>query len=171
MTFGHGIHFCLGANLARLEGRVVLEEMLARFPDWGVDETAVRAGAHVDGPWADTRSGHDLTFRNDTAETRGNQWKSCLGRVAVVTGGASGIGRALARALVAEEMKVVVADVEASALDEATAELSAGGAEVLGVVTDVTDPTRSTTWPTPPSIGSARATCCATTPASALPRR
>ncbi|NLD77604.1 MAG: cytochrome P450 [Acidimicrobiales bacterium] len=37
MTFGYGIHFCLGANLARMEGRVVLEEMLKRFPEWDVD--------------------------------------------------------------------------------------------------------------------------------------
>jgi len=37
-TFSHGIHFCLGAALARLEGRVVLEEVLKRFPEWTVDE-------------------------------------------------------------------------------------------------------------------------------------
>ncbi len=37
LTFGHGIHFCLGAALARLEGRVALEEVLARFPEWDVD--------------------------------------------------------------------------------------------------------------------------------------
>ena len=41
VTFGYGIHFCLGANLARLEGRIVLEETLARFPHWDVDEAAV----------------------------------------------------------------------------------------------------------------------------------
>ena len=38
LTFGYGLHFCLGANLARLEGRVALEELLARFPEWDVDD-------------------------------------------------------------------------------------------------------------------------------------
>jgi len=59
------------------------------------------------------------------------------GRVAVVTGGASGIGKALAKAFVGEGMKVVIADVEAPALERATKELGGG---VMGVVTDVSDP-------------------------------
>ena len=37
MSFGHGVHFCLGAALARLEGQVALEEVLKRFPVWDVD--------------------------------------------------------------------------------------------------------------------------------------
>jgi NAD(P)-dependent dehydrogenase (short-subunit alcohol dehydrogenase family) len=66
------------------------------------------------------------------------------GRVAVVTGAASGIGRALAGRLGAEGMRVVLADVEAAALDAAAAELAAdldGGSQaVAAVVTDVSDP-------------------------------
>ncbi len=37
VTFGYGAHFCLGAALARLEGRVALDELLNRFPEWEVD--------------------------------------------------------------------------------------------------------------------------------------
>ena len=37
LAFGYGIHFCLGAALARLEGRIAIDEVLSRFPDWDVD--------------------------------------------------------------------------------------------------------------------------------------
>jgi cytochrome P450 len=37
LTFGVGTHYCLGAALARLEGRVAFEEILQRFPKWNVD--------------------------------------------------------------------------------------------------------------------------------------
>jgi cytochrome P450 len=37
LTFGYGLHYCLGANLARLEGRVALDELLNRWPEWEVD--------------------------------------------------------------------------------------------------------------------------------------
>ena len=41
LTFGKGVHYCLGANLARLEGRVALDELLNRWPEWDIDyETA-----------------------------------------------------------------------------------------------------------------------------------
>ncbi|MBW8486349.1 cytochrome P450 [Actinomadura parmotrematis] len=42
LTFGIGVHYCLGAALARLEGRVALEEILRRFPSWDVDEDGAR---------------------------------------------------------------------------------------------------------------------------------
>jgi cytochrome P450 len=41
MSFGYGIHFCLGAALARMEGRIALEETLKRFPEWDVDHEHV----------------------------------------------------------------------------------------------------------------------------------
>jgi cytochrome P450 len=42
LAFGFGAHFCLGAALARLEGRIALEELLARFPEWDVDGDGAR---------------------------------------------------------------------------------------------------------------------------------
>lgn len=59
------------------------------------------------------------------------------GRVAVITGAASGIGLGLSRRFAAEGMSVVMADVEEPALAEAAATLSGTGARVLPVVTDV----------------------------------
>jgi cytochrome P450 len=44
LTFGHGAHYCLGAALARLEGRIALDEVLERWPEWEIDwGGAVRA--------------------------------------------------------------------------------------------------------------------------------
>jgi cytochrome P450 len=50
LTFGYGIHFCLGAALARLEGRVALDEVLKRFPEWEVD-------------WDNAKQAHTSTVR------------------------------------------------------------------------------------------------------------
>ncbi|HEY5389257.1 MAG TPA: SDR family NAD(P)-dependent oxidoreductase [Solirubrobacteraceae bacterium] len=61
------------------------------------------------------------------------------GRVAVVTGAASGIGLGLARRFAQEGMRVVLADIEDEPLEAAVAELRAGGAEAIGVPTDVAD--------------------------------
>jgi len=41
-SFGYGAHFCLGAALARLEGRIALDEVLDRFPDWEIDQDGAR---------------------------------------------------------------------------------------------------------------------------------
>jgi cytochrome P450 len=44
LTFGYGAHYCLGAALARIEGRIALDEVLNRWPEWDIDwDSAVRA--------------------------------------------------------------------------------------------------------------------------------
>ncbi len=63
--------------------------------------------------------------------------RDLAGKVAVVTGAASGIGRALASRFASEGMKVALADHDAPALDRAAGELAASGATVLAVPTDV----------------------------------
>ena len=62
------------------------------------------------------------------------------GRVAVVTGAGSGMGKAFALRLAAEGMKVVAADIQDDALAATVQSLSGGGHDVLGVRTDVADP-------------------------------
>jgi NAD(P)-dependent dehydrogenase (short-subunit alcohol dehydrogenase family) len=66
--------------------------------------------------------------------------KQLKGKVAVVTGAASGIGCGIAERCVAEGMKVVLADIEPEALSKTRAELEAKGAEVRSIQTDVCDP-------------------------------
>jgi NAD(P)-dependent dehydrogenase (short-subunit alcohol dehydrogenase family) len=65
--------------------------------------------------------------------------KDFAGRVAVVTGGASGIGRGLAEAFAARSMKVVIADVEVAALEATARALEERGAEVMSARVDVRD--------------------------------
>jgi len=52
LAFGHGAHVCLGAAVARLEGRIALQEFLARFPDYAVDESGITYmhSGNVQGP-------------------------------------------------------------------------------------------------------------------------
>lgn len=57
-------------------------------------------------------------------------------KVAVITGGASGIGLGIAKRAIKEDMKVVIADIEAEALSQAEEELKTLGGTVLSVITD-----------------------------------
>ncbi len=66
--------------------------------------------------------------------------KDVAGKVAVVTGAASGIGRGMCETFVQAGMRVVLADVEQKALELTTQTLRAGGADVHAVVTDVSKP-------------------------------
>ena len=58
LSFSYGTHYCIGASAARLQGRVVLEELLARCPDFRVDVAAGRYAEgnyvrrHVSLPWS-----------------------------------------------------------------------------------------------------------------------
>jgi len=63
--------------------------------------------------------------------------KEFQGKVAVITGGASGLGRAMAERFARAGMRIVLADVEPKALAQAEAEMKAAGARVIGVRTDV----------------------------------
>jgi NAD(P)-dependent dehydrogenase (short-subunit alcohol dehydrogenase family) len=65
--------------------------------------------------------------------------KEFTGKVAVVTGAASGIGFALAKECAQRGMKLVLADIESQALEKAKAELAPLCADILTVVTDVSD--------------------------------
>jgi NAD(P)-dependent dehydrogenase (short-subunit alcohol dehydrogenase family) len=75
----------------------------------------------------------------DSQVEKEDRMEDLQGKVAVVTGGASGIGKAVAAKAAAEGMKVVIADIEEGALKDAERDLAAGGADVLAVVTDVAE--------------------------------
>ena len=66
LTFGFGTHFCLGAALARLEGRVVLEEVLRRFPEWQVDMSRAKlASTSTVRGWQESPGDHKLEVKRE----------------------------------------------------------------------------------------------------------
>jgi NAD(P)-dependent dehydrogenase (short-subunit alcohol dehydrogenase family) len=77
---------------------------------------------------------------NTASDSRGGI-SDFTGKVAVITGGASGIGMAVAQALGQAGAKLVLADIEEPVLEEAVRQLDKSGVEVIGVRTDVGDRT------------------------------
>src|SRR4051794_12406361 len=92
------------------------------------------------------------------------------GQVALVTGAASGMGLSTAQAFADAGAAVVLADVNANAVEAAAADLSAAGHQVLGITCDVADESRLRPWSTASSGPSVDSTWLSTTPASRSPR-
>ena len=106
----------------------------------GSARSEAKAGRNDDGSAGHSESRPGVRVGRRT-QTSGGHWGQALedldGRVAVVTGGASGIGRGIAEALLEQGARVVIADVEAPVLEGTLKELADAG-DVRGVVTDVT---------------------------------
>ena len=92
------------------------------------------------------------------------------GKVAVVTGGASGIGRGMCRAFAGAGMKVVVADLDPDRIAATVEELQGNGAEAVGAACDVSKLEEVEALAKTALDASGRCTSSATTPASASPR-
>jgi hypothetical protein len=104
-------------------------------------------------------------------QRRGKAMKDFDKRVAVVTGAASGIGLALAHRFARARMKVVLADVESTALEAAARAVGTAGAETLAVRTTCRRPKTSRPRQADDRMPSALCTCCATTPVWRSPDR
>ena len=122
LTFGYGAHYCLGAALARIEGRVALDEVLNRWPEW---ESRSRSGP----------TGPDVDRARLGLDAGGGR----MSRVAVVTGGASGVGRSIAEHLAAAGHAVAVLDLDGDAAATAADELAAERRQAIGCQVDVAD--------------------------------
>ena len=97
-------------------------------------------------------------------------WTVIEGRAAVITGGASGIGFATAQEFARRGARLMLADIEQSALDDAVATLRADGVDAHGVVCDVRKlDDVSRIWPMRRFACSAPCTWCSTTRASRMP--
>jgi NAD(P)-dependent dehydrogenase (short-subunit alcohol dehydrogenase family) len=80
---------------------------------------------------------HSLTTRAQGAKQKGTNMKKFKGKTAVITGGASGIGRAIGELFAREGMNIVLADIEQAALNHTVSTLRGDGYNCEGVLTDV----------------------------------
>ena len=86
------------------------------------------------------------------------------GKVALITGAASGMGLAMARRFAAEGARVVAGDVNAARLEEAVAGIRAEGGTAVGAPGDIADRARRRAWSTWPCPPTASSTSWSTTP-------
>jgi len=97
--------------------------------------------------------------------------KTLSGKVAFITGGASGIGLSVARSLATAGMRIVIADIDAPALQRAKSGLDSSSAHVLAVELDVTLAESWRAAVDAAQAGFARSPCSATMPAPGRPHR
>lgn len=86
-------------------------------------------------------------------------------RVAVITGGANGIGLAMTKSFGAEGMKLVIADIERDVLNRSVEALRSRDFEATGIQCDVANYADGNGWRSAPLRHTARSTCSATMPA------
>ncbi len=145
LAFGRGPHACPGGPLARAETRISIERLLDRMENIHISDTAARAGRRGDTSTTSPPTIHPA--RPDPSSPRVhagdlNQRRARgmhEGRIAIVTGGGSGIGLAISRRLAADGHAVAVLDISAEAAAEAAAAINAQGGHALGYPADVAD--------------------------------
>jgi hypothetical protein len=106
------------------------------------------------------------TKDNDLVATLIGAWPGDDAPVAVVTGAARGIGRAIGDWFASNGVRVVVNDLQPEAADQAAREITEAGGQALGVGGDVSDLPPSRHWPPPSRTGQGASTSSSTTPAS-----
>ena len=111
LAFSVGTHYCLGSALARLEGRVALEEILKRFPEWDVDMANATLSPHRLSAAGNRCRLYSSEILSDNDELRLDMTGRVEGKVAFITGAARGQGRSHAVRLAEEGADIIAVDI------------------------------------------------------------